>query len=211
MRPSDARSFPRKRRRSQPTDPQGLLDVATGLPGGYVSGGFVDDVDGVRLGCPRPGNQRLLPPHRHRSWAALRKLSNACPPDRRREGSTVVGGLEKVRRVAPSVVAETLPGTTPLFPMEQPDPCAPSWPACSRRRERIQRDVIGAFATWTLFQRKEHHQMFRLWHRIRCSPHPVPMSVQTPLSSWFLFGAVPASPVRVEGMSVSTSSVASRC
>jgi len=37
------------------------------------------------------------------------------------EGSTVVGGLEKVRRVAPGVVAETLPGTTHFFPMERPD------------------------------------------------------------------------------------------
>lgn len=88
---------------------------------GYVSGGFVDDVDGVRLGCPPAWESATFAAHRHRSWAALRKLSMPVHLIAAGEGSTVVGGLEKVRRVAPSVVAETLPGTTHFFPMEQPD------------------------------------------------------------------------------------------
>lgn len=88
---------------------------------GYVSGGFVDDGDGVRLGCAPAWESATFAAHRHRSWAALRRLRMPVHLIAAGEGSTVVGGLEKVRRVAPAAVAERLHGTTHFFPMEQPD------------------------------------------------------------------------------------------
>jgi len=88
---------------------------------GYVEGGLVDDPEGVRLGCPPAWESATFAAHRHRSWAALGRLRMPVHLIAAGEGSTVVGGLEKVRRVAPGVVAETLPGTTHFFPMERPD------------------------------------------------------------------------------------------
>ncbi len=88
---------------------------------GYVEGGFVDDPEGVRLGCPPAWESATFAAHRHRSWAALRRLRMPVHLIAAGEGSTVVGGLGRVRRVAPRVVAETLSGTTHFFPMEQPD------------------------------------------------------------------------------------------
>lgn len=88
---------------------------------GYVAGGFVDDPEGVRLGCPPAWEAATFAAHRHRSWAALRSLAMPVHLIAAGEGSTVVGGLGKVRRLAPRVVAESLPGTTHFFPMERPD------------------------------------------------------------------------------------------
>jgi pimeloyl-ACP methyl ester carboxylesterase len=88
---------------------------------GYVEGGFVDDPEGVRLGCPPAWESATFAAHRHGSWTALRRLSMPVHLIAAGEGSTVVGGLDKVRRAVPSVVAETLPGTTHFFPMERPD------------------------------------------------------------------------------------------
>lgn len=88
---------------------------------GYVAGGFVDDPQGVRLGCAPAWESATFAAHRHRSWAALKRLAMPAHLIAAGEGSTVVGGVEKVRRAVPQVVAETLPATTHFFPMERPD------------------------------------------------------------------------------------------
>jgi pimeloyl-ACP methyl ester carboxylesterase len=87
----------------------------------YVDGGFVEDGDGVRLACAPIWESATFSSHRHDSWGALKRTSMPVHLVAAGHGSTVMGGLAKVRRVAPHVVAEVLEGTTHFFPMEQPE------------------------------------------------------------------------------------------
>lgn len=88
---------------------------------GYVAGGFVDDPDGVRLACAPLWESATFAAHRHNSWGALAGLRMPVRLIAAGEGSTVVGGVAKVNRVAPAVAAESLPGTTHFLPMERPE------------------------------------------------------------------------------------------
>jgi pimeloyl-ACP methyl ester carboxylesterase len=97
---------------------------ATWQPGfleGYVAGGFVDDPEGVRLACAPAWESATFAAHRHKSWAALKRLAMPVHLIAAGQGSTVFGGIAKVNRIAPRVATETLAGTTHFFPMERPD------------------------------------------------------------------------------------------
>ncbi len=88
---------------------------------GYVEGGFVPDGDAVRLACAPAWESATFAAHRHNSWGALARLAMPVRLFAAGNGSTVVGGIEKVSRVAPRIRAEVLPGTSHFFPMERPD------------------------------------------------------------------------------------------
>ncbi|WP_439574551.1 alpha/beta fold hydrolase [Phreatobacter sp.] len=88
---------------------------------GYVEGGFIEDPEGVRLACAPAWEAASFRSHRHNSWAALKRLAMPVRLLSAGEGSTVHGGADRVRRIAPNVAAESLPGTTHFLPMERPD------------------------------------------------------------------------------------------
>jgi pimeloyl-ACP methyl ester carboxylesterase len=88
---------------------------------GYVAGGFVPDGEGVRLACAPAWESATFAAHRHNSWGALKGLRMPVRLFAAGEGSTVVGGIARVNRVAPAIQAESLPGTSHFFPMERPD------------------------------------------------------------------------------------------
>lgn len=103
---------------------RGRRAFSTWQPGfleGYVEGGFVDDPEGVRLACAPAWEAASFRSHRHDSWGALQRLAMPVRLFAAAEGSTVHGGAERVRCIAPDVVAGSLPGTTHFLPMERPD------------------------------------------------------------------------------------------
>ena len=87
----------------------------------YVAGGFVPDAEGVRLACAPAWESATFSAHRHNAWAVLKRLTMPVHLLAAGQGSTVTGGPERVRRVAPRVTAEVVEGTTHFFPMEKPD------------------------------------------------------------------------------------------
>lgn len=87
----------------------------------YVDGGFVVDGEGVRLACAPAWESMTFASHRHRSWAALKSLKMPVRVLTAAHGSTVMGGVAKIRSVQPRAVAEVVEGTSHFFPMERPD------------------------------------------------------------------------------------------
>lgn len=87
----------------------------------YVEGGFVPDAEGVRLACAPEWESATFAAHRHNAWGVLKRLKMPVRLMAAGHGSTVKGGLTKVRRVAPAVQGEVVEGTTHFFPMEKPD------------------------------------------------------------------------------------------
>jgi pimeloyl-ACP methyl ester carboxylesterase len=119
-----------KRRPTFPSKDEALATYRTrkafstwqpGFLEGYVDGGFVPDGEGVRLACAPAWESATFAAHRHNSWGALKGLAMSVRLFAAGNGSTVVGGIAKVNRVAPRIDAESLPGTSHFFPMERPD------------------------------------------------------------------------------------------
>ncbi|QCI63725.1 alpha/beta fold hydrolase [Phreatobacter stygius] len=87
----------------------------------YVDGGFVADAEGVHLACAPIWESATFSSHRHNSWGALKRTRMPVHLMAAAHGSTVTGGVEKVRRAAPQVATEVVAGTSHFFPMERPD------------------------------------------------------------------------------------------
>ncbi|MBN8938777.1 MAG: alpha/beta hydrolase [Rhizobiales bacterium] len=86
----------------------------------YVDGGFVADAEGVRLACAPIWESATFSSHRHNSWGALKRTRMPVHLMAAAHGSTVTGGIAKVRRAAPQVETEVVAGTSHFFPMERP-------------------------------------------------------------------------------------------
>jgi pimeloyl-ACP methyl ester carboxylesterase len=88
---------------------------------GYVESGFIEDGDHVRLACAPEWESATFAAQRNNSWGALAKLATPVHLLAAEHASTVIGSVAKVRRLAPRVRAEIVPGSSHLFPMEKPD------------------------------------------------------------------------------------------
>jgi pimeloyl-ACP methyl ester carboxylesterase len=107
----------RKKALFQRFDPECFQDYIThGLteaPGG-----------GLRLTIPRAWEARIFETSPRAVWQRLREVT--VPTLVMRGGDTDIltpEALERVRRTLPGVRTEELPGTTHLFPLEQPEEC----------------------------------------------------------------------------------------
>lgn len=91
----------------------------------YLTHGLVESPEGgVRLTIPAAWEARIFETIPIDVWPALRSV--AVPTLVMRGGDTATltpAALERVRRTVPGVTTEELPGTTHLFPLEQPDAC----------------------------------------------------------------------------------------
>lgn len=91
----------------------------------YLSHGLTEAPGGgLRLSIPRDWEARIFETVPHDAWQRLRHVTVPALVMRGSETDTFTSAaLERVRRTLPRVRAEELPGTTHLFPLEQPEEC----------------------------------------------------------------------------------------
>ena len=101
---------------------------APGLLEAYVDQGFVDRPDGtVTLACRPEWEAATFGAQGQDTWGVLARCKRPVRLFAAEEGSTVYGGVERVARVAPKVVASTVAKGTHFFPLEQPDVIEAAW------------------------------------------------------------------------------------
>ncbi len=108
----------RKKALFQRFDPECFQDYIThGLT--EVSG------EGFRLTIPTAWEARIFETSPRATWSRLRSVEEPTLVIRGGDSDTLTpAALERVRRTLPGVRTEELPGTTHLFPLEQPEACA---------------------------------------------------------------------------------------
>ncbi|QSQ25104.1 alpha/beta hydrolase [Pyxidicoccus parkwayensis] len=91
----------------------------------YLTHGLVEAPGGgLRLAIPAAWEARVFETIPVDMWSALRSVTVPTLVIRGGDTATLTpAALERVRRTIPGVTTEELPGTTHLFPLEQPDAC----------------------------------------------------------------------------------------
>lgn len=92
----------------------------------YVAHGLTEAPQGgFRLAIPKAWEARVFETSPHHAWRALRRVAVPTLVMRGERSTTFTPqGLARVRRTLPGVRTEELPGTTHLFPLEQPEETA---------------------------------------------------------------------------------------
>ncbi len=108
----------RKKALFQRFDPECLQD--------YITHGLTDaPCGGLRLTIPKAWEARIFETSPRAVWQRLREVTVPTLVMRGGDTDTLTPeALERVRRTLPGVRTEELPGTTHLFPLEQPEECA---------------------------------------------------------------------------------------
>jgi pimeloyl-ACP methyl ester carboxylesterase len=92
----------------------------------YITHGLTEAPGGgLRLTIPKAWEARIFETSPRAVWRQLREVTVPTLVMRGGDTDTLTpGALERVRRTLPGVRTEDLPGTTHLFPLEQPEECA---------------------------------------------------------------------------------------
>ncbi|WP_224362135.1 alpha/beta fold hydrolase [Hyalangium versicolor] len=92
----------------------------------YIAHGLTESPGGgFRLTIPTAWEARIFETSPRDAWRQLRSVSVPTLVIRGGDTTTLTPeALDRVRRTIPGVRAEELPGTTHLFPLEQPEACA---------------------------------------------------------------------------------------
>lgn len=92
----------------------------------YITHGLTETPGGgFRLTIPKAWEARIFETSPRAVWRQLREVTVPTLVMRGGDTDTLTpGALERVRRTLPGVRTEELPGTTHLFPLEQPEECA---------------------------------------------------------------------------------------
>jgi pimeloyl-ACP methyl ester carboxylesterase len=107
----------RKKALFQRFDPESFQD--------YITHGLTETPGGLRLTIPKAWEARIFETSPRAIWQQLREVTVPTLVMRGGDTDTLTpAALERVRRTLPGVRTEELPGTTHLFPLEQPEECA---------------------------------------------------------------------------------------
>ena len=107
----------------------------------YITHGLTEAPGGgLRLTIPTAWEARVFETSPHAIWRRMRSVTVPTLVLRGGDSDTLIpAALERIRRTVPGVQTEELPGTTHLFPLEQPEACG--------RRILAFLDTVGARTT----------------------------------------------------------------
>jgi pimeloyl-ACP methyl ester carboxylesterase len=88
----------------------------------YVTHGFVDDIDGIRLACSPAWESSTFAHTEHNPWPGIRRLQ--CPVialGADHASTFSQAARQRMRALLPTAEVENIPGTSHFLPMERPD------------------------------------------------------------------------------------------